>query len=102
LKQSHFFSLKNEPQPQKKKTLDIAHALCYYVPVTKKKPSASHLAATLDRVEYGDLRGWILFRPRFHFCYDERPEGNSDRLFPMKQAHGSASRLQSVLEVNRY
>ena len=23
----------------------------------------------LDRVEYSDLRGWILFRPRFHFCY---------------------------------
>ena len=23
----------------------------------------------LDRVEYSDSRGWILFRPRFHFCY---------------------------------
>ena len=49
--------------------LDITCTACYHIPVTKKKPSASHLAATLDRVEYSDLRGWILFRPRFHFCY---------------------------------
>ena len=63
----------------------MAHALCYYIPVTKKKPSASHLAATLDRVEYSDLRGWNSFCPLFHLL-----QGKAERLIPMKLAHGSA------------
>ena len=52
----------------------------------------------LDRVEYSDLRGWILFRPRFHFLL----QGETARLFPMKPAHGSVQGLQFLLEVNRY
>ena len=51
--------------------LDITCTACYHIPVTKKKPSASHLAATLDRVEYSDSRGWNLFRPFFHLLNDD-------------------------------